>query len=118
MTNTPAEVSPTIDLEVLERLAREATPGPWNTDPDMDHEFVDAVVDGGYIADCTFMHRQRPAKSAKANGQYIAAANPQVVAALVAAVKAARAYASANSETELPTFRELEAALKPFTVTK
>lgn len=121
MTNTPAEVSPTIDLEGLERLAAEATPGPWGITALSDSIFSQMLEDGGanpigFVYTPAFPERSEHGRKALNNTAYIAAANPQVVAALVAAVKAARDYAKYNAGGT--GYSTLRAALQPFTVTK
>jgi hypothetical protein len=88
MTNTPAEVSP-IDLEALERVSLRL-----NKAQDVDKtgmELPAAVDEFSYLV------------------------NPTEVLALVAAVKAARAFVASEATRSNNTYELLEAALQPFT---
>lgn len=109
------EVSPTIDLEVLERLAAEATPGPWYVSSG-----CELIGDSTVLAALNW-HSGRDARN-EADAAFLPAANPQVVAALVAAVKAAllfREHTAGDESVEMySACNDIDAALQPFTVTK
>lgn len=101
MTNTPAEVSPTIDLEVLERLAAEATPGPYEIEATTISVYIGPQTKtlGSWVANISIpygeWHKPHREQREVKQAEFFAAADPQVVAALVAAVKAARVVAAA-----------------------
>jgi len=144
MTNTPAEVSPTIDLEVLERLAGKATPGPWVANEDgndlpegRESPYLDVLhneplgTSGHHCLQflCSFNEARggHLYEQMEADAQYVAACDPQTVAALVAAVKAARAFVTKMDEPECrefyrtgssQAFVDMCATLQPFKVTK
>lgn len=87
MTTTPSPELPDLDLNRLEALARAATPGPWEathqTDDELDHAgyFIEAA--GQAISDdCTAPNDK--------DAQFIAAANPAAVLALIALARRAK----------------------------
>lgn len=103
-----------IDLDVLERLAAEATPGPWAADPmfgDGGAQICETRV-GTVVCEITDRSEWEP------DAAFIAACDPATVAALVRAVKAARAYqlvAQSHDWDEARAYsHDLDEALAPF----
>ena len=90
-----------IDLEELEALAREAlaiAPGPWTadaTDPDFVGLWNSAYPREGPLLGVIGGNRQHPAQQVVL-ARFIAAARPDIVLALVAALRSARQRASAS----------------------
>jgi hypothetical protein len=79
----------------LEKLAREATPGPWAVDPTDEHHVIDVPEDEGSIV-TTDEGRVGYCLMNPGNAAYIAAANPAAVLKLIAAVRAAKYVAFSN----------------------
>jgi hypothetical protein len=75
-----------MDLDELERLAREATPGPWRADQEFG--YVHPSNDRNVLV-CTF-HDELVRDTDGADAAYIAAVSPDVVLALVAEIRALR----------------------------
>lgn len=79
----------------LEKLAREATPGPWWIAGKATIRYgTKGKPDSGWIAD---MHW----RDAAANGRYIAAANPAEILRLVAIARTAQAWTEAQGATQM-----------------
>jgi hypothetical protein len=78
-----------IDTKALREAAEKATPGPWRTEPcGTPNCWCEVVVsDVQDQEECIFPS----GSAAKADAQFIAAANPQTVIALLDVVDAARA---------------------------
>ena len=62
-----------IDLPKLERLAREATPGPWRRGTSTGDDKSSVFHDDGFVAECYW----------KADAEYVAAASPDAVLELI-----------------------------------
>lgn len=86
-----------IDLDALETLAQEATPGPWNYDPEdggvdrLEDDEGEIVVAGWVIG--TFWPHGGPTRQLllePADAEFIAAANPATVLALIADLRRAQ----------------------------
>lgn len=81
------------DLDALEKLADEATPGPWIEDKggNLRTYGISFKNDGGYRVPIINWHGvSRPASAdGAANAAFIAAANPATIKALIAELKAA-----------------------------
>lgn len=75
-----------IDMGTLERLATEATPGPWKYIPDSEHDDWQIHND-----EFTFVKQDDSGVPiSKADGEFIAAANPATVLALLQEIKRLR----------------------------
>lgn len=85
------------DLDALERLAMLATPGPWTDETEKGETYPHCVTaDGYYIASA---HAACPrSEDGAENAAFIAAANPSVVLALIAEVRALRERVDAHIE--------------------
>ena len=87
----------TLDLDSLEKLADEATPGPWV------YEGTGYTDDGGQYREVTspaeviFGEWSTPSEE---NAAFIAAANPQAIKALIAELKEARAVIDRLASSE------------------
>ena len=83
----------TLDLDELERVAREATPGEWvSFDRDTASNIYSAGNDGSLLAVChsysTDVSEKRPnAARRRANAAYIAAFDPPTILALITAAR-------------------------------
>lgn len=96
-----------IDLTELQRLAEEATPGPWEAwsdGPGRPRKRVgvtmpcEPVEDCGYLSHCIALTQSdHPRLNADANGQYIAAMSPDTASKLIAVALAAQAIAMCKS---------------------
>ena len=76
------------ELSELERLAKEATPGPWPQGKE-DKEFV--LYNGTFICGCnSAIMRNGDVIDGKTNARYIAAANPAAILELIAELRQAR----------------------------
>lgn len=98
-----------LDLDALEKLADEATPGPWTTDsgdgPLDDNAkfqsnaqvliYSDEDCDIHPVADASCNHSCRTEDEQAANAAFIAAANPATIKALIAELKEERELFSA-----------------------
>lgn len=76
------------------------TPGPWATDPEVDHEAV-LAADGGMVADCAIFGPDvyhRPQGASAANARLIAAAPDMLTAGKHLAVKLAEAYRAVGAD--------------------
>ena len=82
-----------IDLDRLEALANKATPGPWRYADSEDHVTITGFIFAGFDDLFTL---QRDSAQGVMDAEFIAAANPQTILALIARI------------------REMEAALAPF----
>ena len=79
-----------IDLEALDALAEQATPGPWTADPGPDYDPTDWVIfapTGQWLAN---VHEPLPsdqrspiADALEANARYLAALDPDTVRTLI-----------------------------------
>ena len=87
----------TIDLDALDALARNATPGPWSHDPEdgrvdrLEDDEGEIVVAGQVIG--TFWPHGGPTRQLlleSADAEYIAAADPSTVLALIADLRRAQ----------------------------
>ena len=97
----PAMTQPTRETR-LAALAREATPGPWRVEGAGGHDVIITADDPDWVANIGNWGRQHPDLNSNqfhqvfeadtADATYIAAADPQVIAAMAAVVGAARAY--------------------------
>lgn len=77
------------DLDRLETLAKAATPGPWVMDDDQQTSYpVVRTNEGIAIAGCPTNRLTR----GRINTEFIAAADPQTVLALIAELRAARTF--------------------------
>lgn len=76
------------ELSELERLAKEATPGPWPQGKE-DKEFV--LYNGTFICGCnSAIMRNGDVIDGKTNARYIAAANPAAILELIAELRQTR----------------------------
>lgn len=86
----------TIDLDALEKLADEATPGPWKVDRSYPNRLPGGISqDGteGRAAITRFNAFAKPTQPfAERNAAFIAAANPATIKALIAELKEAREH--------------------------
>lgn len=76
-----------IDIDKLEVLAKEATPGPWIFDPESADEWG-AIVNSEKHAICEFLGEQ----TTDVNGRFIAAANPAAIQELINRLRDATSY--------------------------
>ena len=95
MTNHIGEATEkVIDLDALEKLADEATPGPWKIDRSYPNRLPGGISqDGteGRAAITRFNAFAKPTQPfAERNAAFIAAANPATIKALIAELKEAR----------------------------
>lgn len=77
-----------IDLDALEKLADEATPGPWKAVGTI-YEHMNCEVRGGKKGEGQAVAQVWDGPHAFKDGQWIAAANPATIKALIAELKAA-----------------------------
>jgi hypothetical protein len=82
-----------VDLDELERLAKEADPGPWRTEEDAEHYpfLVAETPDGG-----SYVLIESKGELESVNAYFMAAANPATALALVAELRAAREVVEAS----------------------
>lgn len=81
-----------MNLDRLEQLARDATPGPWvqRRISGLPTRWIDqAQADGLCVATAVWRH-WRDANTTEANAAYLAAASPDVVLKLIAVARCAR----------------------------
>ena len=103
----------TPDQQARERLAREATPGPWHTDTDAnEQQMVLAVEADFWVALCPHQCLRSIEVQAEKNAKHIAANSPSVILADLARLRAledahehltrelALAHAEADAATE------------------
>lgn len=110
-----------LDLDALEALAKDATPGPWEWEPEgfmgCGQVWTNGQgVEGGSIAGPTGDCYPRSGYSPKEDMQFIAAADPPTVLALIERVReaeAARAQLSHDIDTSVMAVenRNLQARL-------
>lgn len=88
-----------IDIDRLERLAREATPGPWRVPPSGD------VVHGEAYDLLAIIYESG------ADAEYVAAVSPDVLLKLLEVVRAAAAYRNrvGDARTDIDVLVALEA---------
>lgn len=79
----------TIDLDALENLADEATPGPWKAVGTI-YEHMNCEVRGGRKGEGQAIAQVWDGPHAFKDGQWIAAANPVTIKDLIAELKEAR----------------------------
>ena len=73
-----------IDLDELERLAKEATPGPWTVQTGCSWRRIGANGDGDVLRPVRHQHDGWPDLAAPhGNLEYIAAANPAIILELI-----------------------------------
>ena len=87
----------TIDLDALEKLADEATPGPWNDSGHSIDDFdAECMMRMEWIVNGTPADGEEDAINAnyRADAAFIAAANPTTIKALIAEVRNLRARAA------------------------
>ena len=106
------EAAVTIDLDQLQQLAAQATPGPWHSD-----ELV-AGLTAGYPHG-VFNRNGRLALATEDDAAYLAACDPATITALIRAVKAAVGYhawqtGNVTVGNVATSKHELDAALAPF----
>ena len=77
------------DLDALEKLADEATPGPWKAVGTI-YEHMNCEVRGGKKGEGQAIAQVWDGPHAFKDGQWIAAANPATIKALIAELKEAR----------------------------
>jgi hypothetical protein len=102
-------------LDTLERLAKEATPGPWDV---KDGNVFGDINNPKHDGDSPLIGEiwKHPAKAFRANGKYIAALDPDTVLRLVAVCRAAQevtkqcSFTSFGGEAQ-DAFMEMEGAL-------
>lgn len=82
-----------VDLDALERLAKEATPGPWMPDGE-DFWTVQGGLNMGLVAQIG--NPAYPCTADEPNARYIAALSPDVVLSLVGEVRRLRHYVGAS----------------------
>lgn len=103
----------TPDQQARERLAREATPGPWTTDTDANEQQMVLAVDADFwVALCPHQCLRSIEVQAEKNAKHIAANSPAVILADLARLRAledahehltrelALAHAEADAATE------------------
>lgn len=78
-----------IDLDALEKLADEATPGPWKAVGTI-YEHMNCEVRGGKKGEGQAIAQVWDGPHAFKDGQWIAAANPATIKALIAELTEAR----------------------------
>lgn len=89
----------TPDQQARERLAREATPGPWTTDTDANEQQMVLAVDADFwVALCPHQCLRSIEVQAEKNAAHIAANSPSVILADLARLRAL--------EEEVATLRE------------
>ena len=91
-------------------LAREATPGPWRVEGAGGHDVIITADDPDWVANIGNWGRQHPDLNSNqfhqvfdadaADAAFIAAADPQIIAAMAAVVGAARALNGQIAATE------------------
>jgi hypothetical protein len=81
-------------LDTLEKLAREATPGPWRTDP---HALA---VYGAERSVATLYTKSGAITGHERNAPYIAAADPATVLKMIAAIRAAAEHVESMDNYE------------------
>lgn len=86
-----------IDLDALEKLADEATPGPWKAVGTI-YEHMNCEVRGGKKGEGQAIAQVWDGPHAFKDGQWIAAANPDAIKAVVAALREAMALLKPFSE--------------------
>ena len=97
----------TLDLDELERVAREATPGEWvSFDRDTASNIYSAGNNGSLLAVChsytTDISEKRPnAARRKANATYIATFDPPTILTLIAAARPAETRDWSEFEDEI-----------------
>ena len=111
-----------IDLDRIEKLAREATPGAWAYDDTGSDRFVTRAEDmeheGGRLQIAIMPGWDREyRKEEAANATYIASVSPSVVLKLVAVARAAKNLTDEveADESEWPNFAALVDALSALT---
>ena len=77
------------DLDALEKLADEATPGPWKAVGTI-YEHMNCEVRGGKKGEGQAIAQVWDGPHAFKDGQWIAAANPATIKSLIAELKEAR----------------------------
>jgi hypothetical protein len=88
-----------IDIDKLEALAKAATPGEW-----ISYTPIGAALnpwEATFVAGPIPRYMDRSQGFCPADGNYIGAANPQVVLALIAEVRALREIQAANVEIKM-----------------
>lgn len=101
-----------LDLDELDRLAEAATPGPWFKESVL-RTFPDGIFDEkGRLLVAIECCASMSIPEATANQAFIAAANPQIIKALIARVRAAE-EACVKMETALSEARDHELAFEP-----